>query len=146
MAGTGAAASVDPYPSCLFYVDLGDLRAAVFTELTGLQVEITTTPHEEGGNNGFIHRLPGRANVGNITLKRGLTNFELVEWLMQTASGKIVKRNVTVQMIDTGATARMMLNFKNAFPVKWVGPQFRADSNAAAIESLELAHEGVSLG
>ena len=39
----------------------------------------------------------------------------------------------------------MRWNFLNAFPVKWVGPQFTADSTTLAIESVELAHEGLTV-
>jgi phage tail-like protein len=34
-------------------------------------------------------------------------------------------------------------NFANAYPVKWVGPQFAADGKTAAVETLELAHDGL---
>jgi phage tail-like protein len=34
-------------------------------------------------------------------------------------------------------------SFANAFPVKWIGPQLAADGKNAAIETLELAHEGL---
>ena len=74
----------DAYANCRFYVEIGKLKVAAFTEVSGLQVEITVTEHEEGGNNGFIHRLPGRAKVSNLTLKRGVASSEhrwrYVEW------------------------------------------------------------------
>ena len=37
-------------------------------------------------------------------------------------------------------------NFKNAYPVKWIGPEFRADANNIAFESVELVHEGLTRG
>jgi phage tail-like protein len=36
-------------------------------------------------------------------------------------------------------------NFKEAFPVKWVGPAFHGDQSAVAFESIELVHRGLSL-
>ena len=38
----------------------------------------------------------------------------------------------------------MWWDFKEAFPVKWTGPDLRADSGSVAIESVELAHRGLS--
>jgi phage tail-like protein len=139
--------SDDAYPSCRFYVEIEGTKEAVFTEVSGLQSEITVTEYEEGGNNGFVHRLPGRAKVGNVTLKRGLARSnEFLKWHMEIASGDISRRNVTVLMYDPAGKEVMRWNFINAYPVKWVGPQFEADKTAAAVETLELSHEGMTLG
>jgi phage tail-like protein len=38
----------------------------------------------------------------------------------------------------------MLWNFKNAYPVKWIGPQFNAsNATAVAVEKLELVHQGI---
>ena len=50
-------------------------------------------------------------------------------------------RNLSLGMPTIPAT---WWNFKNAYPVKWTGPEFRADSNSIAFESVELVHEGLS--
>jgi phage tail-like protein len=31
----------------------------------------------------------------------------------------------------------------DAYPVRWTGPELQADGNTVAMESLELAHEGL---
>jgi phage tail-like protein len=36
--------------------------------------------------------------------------------------------------------------FEDAYPVKWVGPDFKAKDNAAAVETLELVHKGIKKG
>jgi phage tail-like protein len=137
----------DAYASCRFYVQLDGKTEALFTEVSGLQVEVTAQQLEEGGNNGFVHSLPGRVKVANVTLKRGMTRSnEFLKWLMEVASGKITRRNVTVVMFDTSYQAMLRWNFSKAYPVKWSGPQFTAGSSQAAVESLELAHEGLTLG
>ncbi|MBV8935209.1 MAG: phage tail protein, partial [Alphaproteobacteria bacterium] len=43
-----------------------------------------------------------------------------------------------------GKTELARWNFINAWPAKWTGPTFNAESNDIAIETLELAHEGVA--
>ena len=136
----------DAYPTCRFYMQIGTETQALFTEVSGLQVEITVQDVEEGGNNDFVHRLPGRAKVGNITLKRGMTrSTELLTWLLEVAGGKVTRKNVTLVMYDTARESVMRWNFRMAYPVKWSGPQFKATSAEAAVETLELAHEGIEV-
>lgn len=137
----------DAYATCRFYVQLDGKSEALFTEVGGLQIEVTVHTLEEGGNNGFVHRLPGRAKVGNLTLKRGMTRSnDFLKWLIDVAAGKIMRRNVTVVMYDTAQDVMLRWNFSNAYPIKWSGPQFNAGRSEAAVESLELAHEGMTLG
>ena len=136
----------EAYPSCRFYVVFGTEAQGVFTEVSGLQVEMDVMEYQEGGNNGFVHRLPGFTKVSNITLKRGMTKSnEFFKWCAAIASGKFTRRNVSVVMYDVAGNKLMTWNYKNAYPVKWIGPQFRASDATAAIETLELAHEGVTL-
>lgn len=142
----------DAHAACRFYVEVGKSDGAkeiqaVFTELSGLQVEMVVTDYEEGGTNNFVHRLPGRLKVGNITLKRGLTRSnDFLRWCMRSALEKPMdRRNVSVVMYDVAGKPVVRWNFMRAFPVKWVGPQFTADSSAMAIESVELAHEGLTV-
>lgn len=140
-------ATDDAYPSCRFYVQIKGKTQALFTEVSGLQVEIVVQDYEEGGNNGFIHRLPGRAKVGNLTLKRGMTRSnDFLKWLVDVANGIIQPCNLTLVMYDTARTSFMRWNFINAYPVKWSGPQFTSRSTDAAIETLEIAHAGMILG
>ena len=120
---------------------------AVFTELSGLAMEMVVEDVEEGGNNDFVHRLPGRCKVSNITLKRGMTTSnEFLKWIMDAARGTIKKKHVSVLLFNADGTEAMRWNFDNAFPVKWSGPQFKADDTAVAVETVELAHEGMKLG
>lgn len=137
----------EAYPICRFYVMFDDKAQGVFTEVSGLQVEMDVMEYQEGGNNGFVHRLPGYTKISNLTLKRGMTSSnEFYKWFMEVASGKIKRRHVSVMMYDVEGKKLMQWDFTNAYPVKWIGPQFRATDTAAAIETLELAHEGVALG
>lgn len=139
-------ATVEGHPACRFYVEMGGNSAAVFTEVSGLSVEMAVEEIEEGGNNGFTHRLPGRCKVSNLTLKRGMTaNNDFFKWIMEVAQGKIERRNLSLILYTIEGEPMLRWNFNNAYPVKWSGPQFKADANAIAIESLELAHEGFQL-
>jgi phage tail-like protein len=119
---------------------------AVFTEVSGLQVEMQVTEYEEGGTNNFVHRLPGRLKVGNVTLKHGMTvSNAFLKWCMKTSIGSLHRQNVTVVMYDVAGQPVVRWHFNNAYPVKWTGPQFTADSTAMAIESVEFTHEGLTV-
>jgi phage tail-like protein len=135
----------DALPSYRFYVEIDAIPQAVFTEVNGLQVETEVMEYKEGGNNGFIHRLPGRTKVGNITLKRGMTRSnEFFTWYLGIAFGrKIIRRNLSIVMYDTLGKEVMRWDFINAYPVKWTGPQFNAGGSASAVETVELAHDGL---
>ena len=134
----------DGVANCRFYVKVDGMATAVFTEMSGLQVETVVTEYEEGGNNGFVHRLPGRTKVGNLTLKRGIVaSNEFFKWYTEILQGKLKYRHVDVVVYDSAGKELAKWSFANAFPVKWVGPQLAADGKNAAIETLELAHEGL---
>jgi phage tail-like protein len=136
--------AVDGVANCRFYVKVDGMMNAVFTEMSGLQVETVVTEYEEGGNNGFVHRLPGRTKVGNLTLKRGIvTSNEFFDWYSEILQGKLKVRHVDVLVYDSKGNEISKWSFANAFPVKWIGPQLAADGKNAAIETLELAHEGL---
>lgn len=141
--------SISAHPACRFYVQVGDQSAAlhaVFTEVSGLQVEMQVMDYEEGGTNNFVHRLPGRWKVGNVTLKHGMTvSNAFLKWCMKSNIGSLQRQNITVVLYDTLGQPVVRWHFTNAYPVKWTGPQFTADSTTIAIESIEFAHQGLTV-
>lgn len=138
--------NIEARPGCRFYVKVDGIAQAVFTELSGLSMEMVVDDVEEGGQNGFVHRLPGRCKIGNITLKRGLTTSnDFLRWWLKIAQGTIELKHVTVTLFNPDGTEGLHWSFLNAYPVKWSGPQFKADDTAVAIETVELAHHGFTL-
>jgi phage tail-like protein len=59
--------------------------------------------------------------------------------------GNIDRRHVTVRMFDTAGKELSKWSYVNAYPVRWIGPSLNSSSNAVAIETLELAHEGLQV-
>ena len=139
-----ALENLEGYANCRFYVEIQRITRAVFTEIGPIQIETQVEEYAEGGNNAFIHRLPGQTRVSNVTLKYGLTNsMNLFTWYLDIVQGKIDRRNVTVRIFDPRSQEIAHWDFQNAFPVRWIGPQLMSDGAIAAIETLELAHEGL---
>jgi len=132
-------------PGCRFYVQIEGIAQAVFTEVEGLQIETEVMEYPEGGNNEYVHRLPGRSRIGNLVLKRGLAQSnEFYSWYLENIQSNFAsRRNLSVLVYDPNGEEVLRWDFLNAFPVKWSGPQLKADDQYTAIESVEIAHEGL---
>lgn len=133
-----------------FVFEVDGVEIGHFMEVSGLKVEISVESIEEGGENGFVHRLPGRMSWPNITLKRGVTQTDnLFTWMNKssgekfTAGGnKLVRSTAAITLIGPSKKRLRAWNFVEAFPVTWQGPDFAADSTSVATEQLEIAHHG----
>ncbi len=137
----------DALPIHRFYLQINGVNLAIFMEIDGLKAETDIFEYVEGGNNGFVHKLPGQTRVGNLTLKRGLVaDNELFHWYMKVASGTIETRNLSVIIYGFDGAEMRRWDFFNAYPVRWVGPALSSDTTNPAVETMELAHAGMQLG
>jgi phage tail-like protein len=150
-AAAGAAAGllgirIDPYMAFNFLVEIEGLLVGGFTEVTGLQIETVIETYREGGLNEYEHKLAGPTRYpSNLILKHGLTDIEaLWKWHQDVTQGKIERKNGTIYLLDSQRLPGMWWDFKEAYPVKWTGPELRADSNTVAVETVELVHRGIS--
>ena len=144
MPGTGQR--VDPLATLRFHVEITGIEEAAFSECSGLQAETEIFPYEEGGLNSTVHQLPGRSKFSNVTLKRGITNSnELWDWYHNVITGAVERKNVSIILYSCDYNEVMRWNLIDAFPVKWVGPNFVSSDNDVAVETLELAHEGIEV-
>lgn len=140
----------DPYQGFNFMVEIEGVLAGGFSECTGLQAEIETEEYREGGVNEYVHRFIGRTRYSPLILKHGLTQIDgLWTWYQEVSQGINSKKpfsrsNGTIYLLDKKSIPVMWWNFKEAYPYKWTGPEFRADSGNVAFESVELAHRGLS--
>lgn len=138
---------IDPYHSFNFLVEIDGLVVGGFSEVTGLQAEIEVHDYREGGLNEYMHRLAGPVRYpGNLILKRGVTdNLSLWLWHKEVRNGTVNRRNVSILLRGTSGQLARVWHLDKAWPVKWNGPELRAEGNTVAVESLELAHCGFSL-
>ena len=135
----------NPYLDFRFQVDIDYMRVAGFSEVAGLTAEVETEEYEEGGVNDYTHTLPKRISSPNLELKRGLTDSqELWGWYEAVAAGRIQRRNVRILLLDETGEQTWGWECKDAYPVRWAGPEFRAGEGSVAVETLELAHNGLS--
>ncbi len=114
-----------------------------FSHCSGLEMSFEMYEYAEGGNNDYVHKLPGRLIFPNLLLSRGLTNSDaLLRWFTQTKT-KAQTKQVTLT-VKSGSNQRQF-TFQDAFPVRWTGPTFDTNAPAMGTESLEVAHSGLSL-
>jgi phage tail-like protein len=137
---------LDPYAGFNFLVEIEGLVIGAFSEVSGLAVETTVQEYQEGGQNDYVHKLPGPTRYPqNLVLKRGLTDLDtLWSWHQDVTTGKVTRKNGTIYLLNREGSPTLWWDFKEAYPVKWTGPDLRADSNTVALESVELAHNGLS--
>jgi phage tail-like protein len=142
MSRTGARR--DPAPAFRFTVTFEDLPPGGFSDCTGLQSETEVQEYAEGGLLTHTWRLPGRAKQSNVTLKRGIVDKVLWDWYEAIRSGRFRSRNASILVHDaSGSDDLVEFQLVDAFPVKWIGPELSAGGNNLAIETLEVAHQGL---
>ncbi len=128
----------------VFIISVPDIDTiGQFSHCSGLEMSFEMFEYAEGGNNDFVHKLPGRLHFPNLLLTRGLTNSTaLLTWFSQTKT-KAQTKQVTLTV--KSGTSQRVFTFADAFPVRWTGPSFDTGAAALGTESLEIAHSGLTL-
>jgi phage tail-like protein len=137
----------DPYLGYRFQVEIGNLITAGFSEVSGFSVETETQEYREGGLNEYVHLFPKGTKYQHLVLKRGITDSRVLwDWHRDVVNGKIRRKSGRIILYDLEGNEKWHWIFEGAYPVKWTGPELKADSGTVAVETLELAHNGIWLG
>jgi phage tail-like protein len=140
----------EPPTASRFLFEVDGVEIGIFREVTGLQVTIGIEEIHEGGQNGFVHKLPGRMSWPHVIFKRGMNESDALFTWMNKSSGegfagnenKLVKATGAVTALDSSGTRLRSWDFADVFPVRWKGPDFETNSNDPLEEELEIAHHG----
>jgi len=136
---------VDPYLDFRFHVQIDAIVVAGFSEVSGLEMEVATEEYEEGGRNDYTHELPGRASHSHLELRKGLTQSRaLIGWMRDVVEGSVERKNVFLFLLGTEGFPEWGWQCEAAYPVRYAGPELSADQAEVAVETLELAHRGLS--
>ena len=137
----------DPFRGFKFRVEIDGIQRAGFREASGLDSSQDPIDYREGDDKTMtIRKLPGLKKFSNIVLKRGITDdMDLWKWRKQVMDGKIkdARKHGSIILMDDEGNDKARWDFVEGWPTKWTGPSFNATGNEVAIETLELAHEGV---
>ncbi len=145
--GKTQSTTVWPLPKFSFLVKWGDQQIS-FREVSGLNIETTPIEYRSGDSKEFsVVKMPGLVKSGNVTMKKGVfkSDNKFWDWFNQIKLNTIERKAVTISLLDEGGNATMTWTLKNAFPIKISGTDLKADGNEAAIESLDIAHEGLKI-
>lgn len=136
-----------PLPAFHFVVDWAGNRIG-FSEVSGLTQENQAIEYRDGSFPEYSSiKMPGLRKFSNVTLKRGIIkgDNDFFKWLSTVKLNKVERRDVIVKLLDEKHEPVMTWKIQNAFPVKVEGPALKASGNEVAIESIEIAHEGLEL-
>jgi len=131
-----------------WYLEIDGITEGVFREVTGLDSETEVIEHRHTGKGGnlIVNKVPGATKFTNITLKRGLTDDrKLYDWRKAIEQGQIDgnRKNGSITLYAPNGDVVAKFTFRKAWPCKMQGPGLDATKNELAIESMELAHEGL---
>jgi phage tail-like protein len=134
----------DPFASFNFLVEIDGVTRAGFSEVTGLNTEVNVVEYREGTDPNTPRKLPGLFKNSNVTLKRGVSlDTDLFNLYKTAVDGDIRRVNMSIVLRDEKQTEVVRWNLLEAWVSKYVVPDLKANANEMAIETVELAHEGV---
>jgi phage tail-like protein len=141
--------SVDPDPATAwrFEVKIDGEEIGSFTGCDGLNAEYEVFEYQEGGENGYVHRLPGQLKYANVKLTRPVdaksdgSSGGLAAWFSRLKSS-VTRRTASITAYDGKGQKIAQWNLVDVYPARWTGPSFAADGNTVPKETLELAHNG----
>jgi phage tail-like protein len=137
-----------PLPVFHFRVAFGTEQLG-FTEVAGLTQENQMIEYRAGDFPEYSSiKMPGLRKFNNITLKRGImqSDNKFFQWLSSAMKlSKVDRKDLTISLLNEKHEPVMTWKVSRAFPVKLEGPQLKAMGNEVAIESIEIAHEGLEI-
>ena len=149
MADDGSArlTSVWPLPKFYFRVEWGT-EIMHFQEVSGLDVETQAIEYRHGDSKTYSAiKMPGVAKYGNVTLKKGIfkTGNRFWDWYSKIKMNTVERKIVTISLLDEQGKATMVWTLANAWPTKVSGTDLKSDGNEVSIETIEIAHEGITV-
>ncbi len=134
-----------PLPKFHFQVEWGGSNIG-FTEVSGLDIETEMIEYRQGASPEYHKiKMPGMRKFTNVVLKRGsfAGDNEFFQWFNTVNLNTIERRDITLSLLNENHEPVIVWKIKNAWPVKVQSTDMKADGNEVAIETLELAHEGL---
>jgi phage tail-like protein len=118
-----------------------------FTEVGGLNAELSTEEIAEGGQNRFLQKYPVRTKHTDLVLKRGmLTNSEIIKWLRECIEDFIITpKNIDIKLLNEEHQPLLTWHVVNAYPTKWTVSDLSASNNSVVVETLQFFYQYFSV-
>jgi phage tail-like protein len=133
----------DPAVTVGFTVKIDGHDLGAFVSCEGLSFEVAIEAREEGGNNRFVHQLPGRIKYSNVKFTRPINAYSaaVARWFASMSS-QIRRTQAEICAVSMDGKVITRWGLTGVIPVRWSGPTLSADSPQLAKETLEIAHHG----
>ncbi|MFN3258808.1 MAG: phage tail protein [Ilumatobacter sp.] len=138
------SAETTPFVSSLFNVEFSNVASGVFTEVSGLSIDIEEVESVIVNASGqeVTRWTPGTVKYSEITLKREFTgNREFWDWHMQMVEGDEAYSDGSIVIYNLGGKEVSRWNVNRAWPSKWSCSDLDAGSGDAMIEEITLQIE-----
>ena len=151
MADDGSKQSEKVWPISKFFftVDLGGgMKNTSFQEVSGLDIESQIIEYRHGDSKVFSTiKMPGIVKSSNITLKKGVfvKDNQFFDWYATVKMNTVKRVTVTIKLLDQHGNPTMTWTLQNAWPTKITGTDLKSDGNEVAVETIEIAHEGLKI-
>jgi phage tail-like protein len=149
MADDGAAQSTTVWPLPKFFFEVKwDAEVMSFQEVSGLDIEAQPIEYRHGDSPEFsVIKMPGIKKNGNVTMKKGIfkSDNKFWDWFNQIKMNTIKRLPVTISLLDEEKAPTMVWTLANAWPTKITGTDLKSEGNEVAIETIEIAHEGITI-
>lgn len=138
-----------------------------FTNISGLNITTQSIQYREGGYNTTVHQVPGMTTFSPITFQRGVLagNDQAITWMRglfasaagegvaTTTANKSFRVDVKIYVMDhpnasadSANTPKMMFHVHNAWITGLNYTDLNANDGALLFESMQLVHEGLTVG
>ena len=137
----------DPAIGLRFEVIVDGVDIGSFTGCDGLGDEYEVLEYQEGGENTYVHRIPGRLKYTPVKLTRPLDSRSgaaaggLATWFSQLKTS-VKRKTASITALDARGKKIAQWHLVDVYPSRWTGPTLAADANSVPKETLELAHHG----
>jgi phage tail-like protein len=121
--------------------------SAAFAECDGLELGMEFKTIREGGANDRQVRLAGPATVGQLTLKRGMTDdsLDLWLWMSDSLADPGLRADAEVVLLAPDGRERVRFVLSRCLPVKVKAPPLNGKDGAIAVEELQIAYERIAV-
>jgi phage tail-like protein len=140
------SARKDPFRGSRFLLEIDGIVQAGFSEVTIPDTTAEPIEYRYGSDPPTMRKIPGLIKYSNVVLKWGITDsMEIFNWYKNIVDGKIAisRKNLSILVLDEKGNEAARWNFIQCWPTKYDAPDLNAKNNEIAIETLEIANEGM---
>jgi phage tail-like protein len=136
-----------PLPGFHFSVDFGGTIINC-NEVTGLDMEVEVIEYRAGDDQTFsTQKMSGLKKTSDVTVKKGIFagDQEYYSWFNEVAMNTPSRKDVVISLLDESHSPVMTWKLLNAWPNKIDSPDMKSDTSEVAVESITIAHEGLTI-